>query len=267
MTTITVTTGADSGAGSLRAALAAGSAGDTINFAADVTEIDLASTLTIAKNVTIEGSQPGSIGRAGVLIDGGGESSNFSDFTINAGVTATLDGLIIADGHATGAAGATGILGGDVAGGAAAGGIYDAGALTLSHSQLVRDTAAGGSGGAAVFYAHGGGAGGAAAGGIYVTSTGALDLQSDTAFTNAATGGQGGAGHGSFEGAAGGAGGVGAISGQSTTGSPGAPGTAYGNFPGGAGGAPGQPGQPGGSSSAAAAAVAAPHLPTSAAPE
>ena len=247
MTTITVTTGADSGAGSLRAALAGALAGDTINFAADVTEIDLASTLAITKNVTIEGSQPGSIGTPGVAIVGGAASSNFSDFTINAGVTATLDGLIIADGHATGAAGANGILGGEVAAGAAAGGIYDAGALTLSHSQLVGDTAVGGSGGAAVFYAHGGGAGGSAAGGIYVTSTGTLDLQSDTAFANAATGGQGGAGHASFEGAAGGAGGAGAISGQSTTGSPGAAGNAYSSFPGGAGGAPGQPGQPGGS--------------------
>src|SRR5580704_514777 len=148
MATITVTTGADSGAGSLRAALAGALAGDTINFAANVTEIDLASTLAIGRNVTVEGSQPGSIGTPGVTINGGGASSNFSDFTIDAGVMATFDGLIIADGHASGAAGAAGGVGGAGPGGAAAGGIYDAGVLTLSHSQLVGDTATGASGGA-----------------------------------------------------------------------------------------------------------------------
>ncbi len=241
MTTITVITGADSGPGSLREALNNASAGDIINFAPSVTEIDLGSTLTISKNVTIEGSQPGSIGTPGVTIKGGGPSSNFSDFTINAGVTATFDGLIIADGHATGGTGGYGVQGGGVQGGpggGAAGGIYDAGALTLSNSQLLRDTATGGVGGLGL----GGGAGGAAAGGIYVASTATLNLQSDSAAADAATGGQGGSGSGA---GAGGAGGPGAVSGQSTTGSPGQPGGSNFGFLGGAGGGPGQPGQPG----------------------
>ena len=251
MTTITVTTEADSGVGSLRAALAAGSAGDTINFAANVVVINLDSTLAITKNVTIEGSQPGSIGTAGVIINGGGASSNFSDFTINAGVAATFDGLVITGGHATGAAGSGHGVHHMNAGSAAAGGIFDAGTLTLSNSALVGDTATGGSGGVALGAeyggGYGGGAGGSAAGGIYVTGTGTLNLQSDTAFANVATGGQGGAGQMSFAGESpGGAGGAGAISDRSIPASSGAAGAAYGGYAGGAGGAPGQPGQLGG---------------------
>ena len=262
-TTLTVTNNSDSGSvfGSLRYELSIAQAGDTIDFAANVTEIDLGSTLTISKNVTIEGSQPGSIGTPGVTIVGGGAGSNFSDFTINAGVTATFDGLIIADGHATGAAGAATFFFFGGRGGAAAGGIYDAGTLTLSNSQLVGDTATGGAGGLGYYKSDpagymesaggGGGAGGSAAGGIYVASTGTLNLLSDTAIANAATGGQGG--KGGFGGAVGGAtdqapgglGGAGAISGQSTVGSPGQTGGNYQGlelYLGGVGGAPGQPG-------------------------
>jgi hypothetical protein len=78
MATITVTNSNDSGAGSLRAALAAAKNGDTINFAPSVSTIDLASSLVITKNVTIEGSQPGST-TPGVTVNGGGATSNFSD--------------------------------------------------------------------------------------------------------------------------------------------------------------------------------------------
>src|ERR1700722_10623615 len=96
MTIFTVTTNADSGAGSLRAELAAAQNGDTINFASNVTEIDLLSTLTITKNVTIEGSQSGSIGTPGLTIKGNNTST---DFTVNSSATAvTLDGLIIENG-------------------------------------------------------------------------------------------------------------------------------------------------------------------------
>ncbi len=244
MATITVTSAADSGVGSLRAALAEASAGDIINFAPDVTAIDLASTLTITTNVTIEGSQPGSIGTPGVAIIGGGAGSDFSDFTINAGVTATLDGLIIADGNATGASAE--IFSG--AGSGASGGIYDAGALTLSNSQLIDNTATGGLGGDGLFHSGaGGGAGGTAAGGVYVASTGTLDLQSDTAFGDAATGGHGGTGGvGPVFNIGGGAGGAGAISGQSTTGSPGNAGGIPAGPTGSVAGAGGAPGQPGG---------------------
>jgi len=139
MATITVTNENDSGAGSLRAALAAAAPGDIINFGTDVTTINLDSSLVISKGITVDGLQPGST-NPGVTINGGGAGSNFSDFVIDAGVTATFDGLIIQDGHATGAVGANTPLsnlsqpGGQ--GSAAAGGIYDAGALTLNNSVL-----------------------------------------------------------------------------------------------------------------------------------
>ena len=69
--------------------------------------------------------------------------SNFSDFTINAGVSATFDGLIIADGNATGASGGTGFLT-SYNGAAAAGGVWrHSGALTLTNSVLQNDTAQG----------------------------------------------------------------------------------------------------------------------------
>jgi hypothetical protein len=146
MAIITVTNGNDSGAGSLRAALA----GDTIDFAAGVSTIDLASSLVMTKNVTIEGSQPGA-DTPGVTIRGGGIESNFSVFTINANVTASIDGLIIEDGNATGA---TGSLSTDFSpgatGGAAAGGIFDAGALTLTDSVLEAERRSAGPAAAAV---------------------------------------------------------------------------------------------------------------------
>ena len=127
MATITVTNGNDSGVGSLRAALAAASAGDIINFAPSVTNIDLSSSLVIATNVTIEGAQTGST-TPGVTINGGGSASDFSDFVVNAGVSATFDGLIISEGDATGAAGFSPNYV-DGKGGAAAGGIYVSGNL------------------------------------------------------------------------------------------------------------------------------------------
>src|SRR6202048_4290026 len=107
MGTITVQNGNDSGPGSLRALLSVALSGDTINFAAGVTTVDLTSSLVISKNITIEGAQPGSTA-PGVTINGGGSSSNFSDFTINDGVTASFDVLIIADGNATGTTGGAG---------------------------------------------------------------------------------------------------------------------------------------------------------------
>ncbi len=142
------------------------SSGDVINFAAGVTTIDLDSSLVITKNVTIEGAQPGST-TPGVTINGGGSSHAFTDFVVDAGVTATFDGLIIADGDAKGAAGAdyVGNYGTSGSGGAAAGGIYVKGDLTLTNTFLENDTATGGAGGTgADGLGVGGGAGGSAAG-------------------------------------------------------------------------------------------------------
>jgi hypothetical protein len=205
----------------------------------------------IDKNITIEGAQPGST-TPGVTINGGGSASNFSDFTIDAGVTATFDGLIIADGHATGTAGSAGSQshpnGGS--GGGAAGGIYDAGTLKLTNSLLQNDTATGGTGGQGYtaffsFSVGGGGAGGNAAGGVYVTATGTLDLYASDSFgSDSAHGGQGGTGGGyaPFY-SAGGAGGAGGISGIN-----GGVGSSGHNGPGagpGQGGGPGQTGSSG----------------------
>jgi len=249
MATITVTNSNDSGAGSLRAALASASSGDTINFAPSITTIDLASSLVIAKNVTIEGAQSGST-TPGVTINGGGSGSNFSDFVINAGVTTTFDGLIIEDGNATGVAGSTsgaeyGIGG---TGSGAAGGIFDSGNLTVTNSVLQNDTATGGAGGGTNFYGAGGG-GGAAAGAIYVTATASLTLSAHDSFSNnsavGGVGGRGGAGYTSLYSGqvAGGAGGPGGVSGVNN--GVGSSGTAGAGAHGGAGGAPGQAGSPG----------------------
>ncbi len=244
MAIITVTNSNDSGTGSLRAALAAAAAGDIVNFAPTITTINLSSSLVISKNIIIEGSQPGAHGTPGVTINGGGSSSNFSDFTINAGVTAGFDGLIIADGHATGATGSNGgsaLYQAGGTGGAAAGGIFDAGALTLTNSVLSNDTATGGHGGTGGYYA-GGGAGGSAAGAIYVTGTGTLDLPASNSFSNdSAVGGAGGTGGISLANFPGGAGGQGGVSGVNN--GTGASGSAA-KYGGGAG-APGKAGSPG----------------------
>ncbi len=257
MATITVTNDNDSGTGSLRAALLAAAAGDTINFASNVTTIDLDSSLVIGKNVTIEGAQPGST-TPGVTINGGGSSSNFSDFTVDAGVSATFDGLIIADGNAKGAAGKefVGNYGVSGSGAAAAGGIYVKGDLTLTNTFLQGDTATGGAGGAGTDGLNdGGGAGGSAAGAIYVAHTGSLDLAANDVFGgNSATGGaggQGGAGYtrgNYYSGGAAGAGGVSsyfAVVAGGVTGVNGGSGAGGSGPDAGAGGAPAEPGSRG----------------------
>jgi predicted outer membrane repeat protein len=92
---ITVTSSADSGAGTLRAVLASATSGAVVDFAANVRTIDLTSAgLTIATNVTIQND----LGTGNVTIDGGG---NFTVFTINSSVTASLSGLTITHGATT----------------------------------------------------------------------------------------------------------------------------------------------------------------------
>jgi hypothetical protein len=189
----------------------------------------------ISKNVTIEGLQPGAT-MPGVTINGGGGNHDYPDFTINAGVTASIDGLTIANGYNHGADGAYGYLGRP--GGPAAGGIFDSGALTLTNSMLQNDTAVGGS--AARFS---GGAGGTAVGGIYVAYGASLDLGSNDAFSgNSAIGGSGGQGFIGLIGVGypdyGGYGGSGGFSfANNGVGQPGSPGPL-----GAPGGAPGEPG-------------------------
>lgn len=123
--TVTVTTLADSGTGSLRASLAAANSGDTIVFSNGLTgTITLASTLTINNNVTIQG--PG----ANLLTVSGNNAVTV--FTVNSGAQASLFGLTIANGNTSGSGG----------------GISNSGMLTVVNSVFNDNSSAGNSGGA-----------------------------------------------------------------------------------------------------------------------
>jgi hypothetical protein len=93
--TITVTNINDSGVGSLRKAIADAASGDTITFAAGLSgqTILLASTLTLNKSVTIDGSALA----PQITISG---KNAVRVFTVNIGVNATLKSLRITNGFA-----------------------------------------------------------------------------------------------------------------------------------------------------------------------
>jgi hypothetical protein len=131
--TLTVTSAADSGAGSLRAEITAAHRGDTIVFAPklDGQTITLTSgELLINKNLTIAG--PG----AGNLTVSGNHTSRVFDVAKG---TVTLSGLTISNGSANGSTSTT-IQGG---------GIYNDGTLTVSNSTLSYNTANNNGGGIA----------------------------------------------------------------------------------------------------------------------
>ncbi len=100
--TITVTSGADSGAGTLRAALASASSGDTITFDPSVTTVELTSaSLSIAStSITIQG--PGA-NLLTVRRSSAGGTPNFRIFTIapGAGNSVSISGLTIMGGNET----------------------------------------------------------------------------------------------------------------------------------------------------------------------
>ncbi|MFZ5923061.1 MAG: choice-of-anchor Q domain-containing protein [Chloroflexota bacterium] len=88
---VTVTNLNDSGAGSLRQAIADAAAGDVINFSSALSggTIHLASTLTLSKNVTITGVSLASP----ITISGDTNNDGFGDvrvFSVNSGVMANL---------------------------------------------------------------------------------------------------------------------------------------------------------------------------------
>ncbi|HWX83247.1 MAG TPA: FG-GAP-like repeat-containing protein, partial [Xanthobacteraceae bacterium] len=134
MATITVTNLNDSGAGSLRDAISTAAPGDTINFDPGLVGGTLFLTngeLDITRDVTIDGD----INRNGtpaITIDAGGNSRVFQ---FEDSITATLNGLVLQNGQATGADG-----------GGIAIGQFDR--LTLSNSRLADNSA---SNGGAVF--------------------------------------------------------------------------------------------------------------------
>jgi hypothetical protein len=101
LSTLTVTSNADSGTGSLRAAIAVAASGDTIVFSRSLDGSSIVLTsgeLAISQSVTIEG--PGS---AKLAVSGGGNSRVF-DIT-NSGLSVTISGLTIEDGAAPDGAG------------------------------------------------------------------------------------------------------------------------------------------------------------------
>jgi hypothetical protein len=96
LSTLTVTSAADSGQGSLRATIASASGGDTIVFALrlDGETISLTSgELAISQSLTIKGPGPGQLD-----VDAGGASRVF-DIT-SSSATVTISGLTISGGNA-----------------------------------------------------------------------------------------------------------------------------------------------------------------------
>ena len=88
---VVVTSDADTGANTLRDALATANAGDTIVFALPAgSTISLATGLTVTKNLAIDGA-----GSAGLTISG---NHAVAVVTINGPVSATISNLTIADG-------------------------------------------------------------------------------------------------------------------------------------------------------------------------
>jgi hypothetical protein len=150
-----VTTNADSGAGSLREAIALACPGSTITFANTVVSpITLTSgELVIGKNLTIQG--PG----ANLLTISGNNASRV--FNISSGVTVTLDRLTIANGRTSSRVGG-GILNNDgstltltnstVSGNSISGntnikqggGIFNSGTVNLTNSTLSGNSVSGG---------------------------------------------------------------------------------------------------------------------------
>jgi CSLREA domain-containing protein len=122
-----VTTLADSGTGSLRAALAAANSGDTIVFSPGLTgTITLASTLMINQNVTIQGP-----GASSLTISG---ANQVAVFVVSSAVTnGIISGLTIANGNT---------------GGGPGGGIFNNGVLTVTNSSFNDNSTGGNAGGA-----------------------------------------------------------------------------------------------------------------------
>jgi beta-glucanase (GH16 family) len=164
--TITVTSNADSGVGSLRSALGNVCAGGTIQADASLAGQTITLTsgpLTLGKNVTIDGSAA-----PGLIISG-----NNSDrvVVVNSGVTATLRALTLANGY----------------GYELAGGVLNNGALTLERVVLTDNRVTTGG----IDFWKGGG-------GIYNGDGSTLNLVESTVRNNSVTGGAGGGVYGFF---------------------------------------------------------------------
>lgn len=136
-----VTSLADNGSpGTLRAVIAAASAGDTITFQSGLSGVitlnSVSGTLTLTQNLTIQGPGAGVIAVDGGCTAncgaGGTPSGGVTVFTVNNGVTATISGLTIQHGNA---------------GSGNGGGINNSGTLTVTNSIVTGNSAGGGGGG------------------------------------------------------------------------------------------------------------------------
>lgn len=165
---ISVTSTANSGAGSLRQAVLDATAGDTIEIG-ELT-IVLADSITIDKNLTIRGTS----GNRTTAVINGGEGTRL--FVVSAGATVVLEDLTVAHGKAE-----------------FGGAVLNHGILTLMDCLLQVNQAIGGEGGAGGF----GGGGGAGLGGAIFNDVGAqLTLDGCALLNNTSTGGSGGGGVG-----------------------------------------------------------------------
>ncbi|ROM66195.1 glycosyl hydrolase [Pseudomonas brassicacearum] len=187
LATWTATNNANSGVGSLRAALGSAQSGDIVTFNAGMT-VALTQVLVVDRNVTIDGDLNND-NVADVTLDG---QFRTQIINVTAGTTATLDGLVITRGMTAGNGG----NGGDDALVSKGGGIYNAGTLTLRNVTVTANVASGGGGGGGVTpqYAGGGGGGGGAAG----SGTGGRGGDTLNSTGSIGSTGQGGAGGGFF---------------------------------------------------------------------
>ncbi len=203
---IVVTTLANSGPGSLRAAIASASGGDVISFSISGTITNLTGELLINKNLDIVGPGPGNLAVSG--------NNSSRVFNIAGGAMVNLSGLTICNGHAhDGAAGTNNVTPGWP--GDDGGGIYNSGTLALTNCVITRCRS--GQGGAGYSYqfflgspgCSSGGPGGNG-GGIYNAGTLTLAACTLSYNTNGSGGGGGSARVSGYAGAAGGNGGSGA---------------------------------------------------------
>ncbi|MET1117158.1 MAG: Ig-like domain-containing protein, partial [Comamonas sp.] len=187
LATWTVTNNANTGVGSLRAAVASAQNGDYVSFNTSMT-VALTQTLVINKNITIDGDLNND-NVADVTLDGQYRTQIIS---VTAGTGATLDGLVITRGMSAGNGG----NGGTDALVSMGGGIYNAGTLTINNSTVTGNAASGGGGGGGVTPEYAGGGGGG--GGAITGGTGGRGGDTlNSAGSNGSTG-QGGAGGGFF---------------------------------------------------------------------
>ncbi|WP_223597289.1 Ig-like domain-containing protein, partial [Pseudomonas sp. BF-RE-02] len=188
LATWTATNNANTGVGSLRAAIASAQNGDIVTFSSGMT-VQLTSELLINKNITVDGDLNND-GAADVILDG---QYRTRVIEIAAGKTVTLDGLVITRGLVSG----TGGNGGYGATGAMAGGIFNAGVLTLNNVTVTSNAASGGGGGGQGSNASNGGIGGRGVGAIWNKGTLLITAANFAALAgNAAGSGAGGTAQG-----------------------------------------------------------------------